>query len=154
MYNFQLDTSGTVAGRALTWSDLPLTVQGAVETALEDWYDSDCIDTPAFANFCNLHPETLSRIMKDCEKFFGSRTWRDSVECAARNRRPNDFRTSKQFEDAAAGRAFWVSRNDDRSAVGFGDGGWWESSELLREARTFSKIEFYIDRTNSIRIKV
>jgi hypothetical protein len=95
MSGFQLDTSGHVLAIGdgghpyeIYWSDLDPFTQGYIEAMAKDlglqyWGDGESDDTPAYMDFVDLAPETLARIIADCEAFNAQHAWHNNKESGA-----------------------------------------------------------------------
>lgn len=107
---FQLDTSGVVgpmpgwakpvptSNRNIYWSDLSPFTQGYIEALLVS-FGHYCVENNGdlFVSFSDLAPETLARIIADCEVWFGE--W---------VQHPNNAAVRK--DDQTEGGRFWAYR--------------------------------------------
>jgi hypothetical protein len=155
MSGFTLDTSGTVGervtgdmyrrgyalgplkGRALSWDDLTPFQQGCAKAALRSaqlaiWANPTKHGSFTRVGFRHLAPETLARIIADCERFAATF---DMTRLAGR--------------ESDAGRAFWVTRNrifGGTVAGSFYDAEWnagLEGDHLALVAKTFPPLTPY-----------
>ena len=104
MTEFKLDTSGGVLAkwdggnpRHISWTMLSPFVQGYVEAQAEElakWFMAECGLNSLILRFVNWAPETLARIIEDCEAL-DTRT--DGPRSAQQGR---DFWTTRQTGDA------------------------------------------------------
>lgn len=76
------------------------------------------------ATFADLHPDTLKSIIFECQEFQSDN--RHTLDEALDNGRVNGY------DDAAAGRDFWYSRNGH--GVGYFDRGLGDAGDKLQEA--------------------
>jgi hypothetical protein len=125
MPEFQLDASGEVQGR--TFEELDPFTRGYIEALfftetssipMVDWHSEESQhrvhegqadgSIPADAGFSDLHPDSIARIMRDCEAF----QTRAAVLLAEAYKRPD-------YSAEQAGRDYWYTRNGH--GVGFWD---------------------------------
>lgn len=89
----------------------------------------------AHATVAELAPETIAKIIGDCETF-------QSANAALLDRAYQLGEAQASYDDIRAGRDFWFTRNGH--GVGFWDRGLGEVGELLTEAcRGFRMIDLY-----------
>lgn len=109
-----------------------------------DWWDGsdypDPAKRPAFRapRFADLAPQTLRRIIDDCERFRGTRAF-DAYAEAMPETATLEF---PDIDSPKAGRDFWNSRN----GLGFFDGGWPapHGARLQGAAEAFGAVEVYL----------
>jgi len=145
MPEFIADTDGTVAGKE--WDDLSPFVQGYLECVLftntagsvsmVEWDDEEvqadlregCLDgdIPGDSGFGDIYPKSLETAIAECEEF-----QREAADLLAQaynhvipahtfgdGTLPNSHTPAHDYDEAAAGRDFWYTRNGH--GVGFWD---------------------------------
>lgn len=117
--------------------------QAYLEAAL--WSSTDGDGTPLDSEHCvqDIVPETLQRMIVDCEKF--QRENADAIAVGAVNRRETKYSAAGQ-----AGHDFWLTRNGH--GAGFWDGDWPEPSAtvLTKAAHAFGEFALYIGNDGKI----
>lgn len=150
MPEFVLDKSGEVSpGRR--FEDLDDFTQGYIESLFFTEHASNAPSVEDFlkgcepgtnegsihgnAGFADLAPETLARIIADCEAFIASPTYQALIQS------DEDI---GEAEAQQAGSDFWYTRNGH--GCGFWDGGWPEpyATELTNAAKSFGEISPYL----------
>ncbi|UTC28509.1 hypothetical protein GURKE_05070 [Brevundimonas phage vB_BpoS-Gurke] len=142
-------TQGYIIALFQGWSLAPQTrSDGAWDWMLTDLNESEwwCDDKPAAApsfraaRFTDLAPETLARIIADCDLFRGTRAF-DAYAEAMPETATLDF---PDIDSPKAGHDFWLSRNGH--GAGFFDGGWPSphGTALQSAAEAFGTVGVYI----------
>ena len=94
---------------------------------------------PGDVTFADLSPETLERMVKDCDEFMHSDAW--LLICAALGDKL-DF--DGGADSRQGGHDFWLTRNGH--GAGFWDGDWPEpyATQLTEAAKRFGTFELYL----------
>ncbi len=171
MPEYILPRDGTVGDPPVTFDSLDGFTQGYIEalffTESSPAWSRDEIDAdpdawadalsegqsdgtlPSDAGFSDLTADALASIMADCEAFqrenaellaqasghtFAARTIGDGSL-------PGSHREAWDYDDAAAGRDYWYTRNGH--GVGFWDRGLGEVGDKLADAARYSEVDVY-----------
>jgi hypothetical protein len=138
MPEFILDHGTAEAAR--TFASLDPFTQGYIEamffTDASDPDDGDLQD----ATFADLAPETLAKIIRDCEQF---QTAHAAMLQAAYDfdMRLSDKLPEIYYDEESAGRDYWYTRNGH--GTGFWDRGLGDVGDALAAAARYSDVDLY-----------
>lgn len=123
-------------GKTPEFFELDAFTQGYVEAALWTDCSTDCEELTD-KDFTDLAPETLAKMVADCEIFQKQNAYILQKEI---ERNPNPFRP---LSPRAAGHDFWLTRN--RHGAGFWDGDWPHYGDTLTEmCKAFPEVSLYL----------